>query len=57
VARAEQAAHRMREDIDAEVVGALLVSVAMGTFSAVEAGLASDLERVGAALIQLLRKP
>ncbi len=57
VARAEQEAHGMREDIEPEVVGTLLVSVAMGAFSAVEAGLPFDSERLGAALIQLLRKP
>jgi AcrR family transcriptional regulator len=57
VARSEQAAHRMREDVDAQVVGTLLVSVAMGTFTAVEAGLPFDSERVGAAVIQLLRTP
>jgi hypothetical protein len=39
------------------VVGTLLVSVAMGTFTAVEAGLPFDSERVGAAVIQLLRTP
>jgi len=55
VARAEQAAHRMREDIDANVVGTLLVAVAMGTFTAVEAGLPFDSEQVGDALIRLLR--
>jgi AcrR family transcriptional regulator len=56
VAGVEQTAHHMREDIPPEVVGDFLVSLAMGVSTAVEAGLGIDPERVGEAVIQLLRK-
>jgi AcrR family transcriptional regulator len=56
VAGVEQVSHHMREDIPPEVVGDFLVSLAMGVSTAVEAGLGIDPERVGEAVIQLLRK-
>jgi AcrR family transcriptional regulator len=55
VASKEQATHSMREDIDAAVVGRLLVAVAIGAITAAETGLHLDSERVGEALIRLLR--
>ena len=55
VSCAEQAAHAVREDIDPRVIGSLLVALALGTSTAVEAGLPFDLERVGEAVIRLLR--
>jgi len=51
----EQATGAFREDIDAKVVGTLMVALAMGVVSAVEAGLRIDSERTGEAVIALLR--
>jgi AcrR family transcriptional regulator len=55
VAGEEQAIHAMREDVDAKVVGTLMVALAIGVVTAVEAGLRFDSERVGEAVIALLR--
>jgi AcrR family transcriptional regulator len=55
VAGEEQAIHAMREDVDAKVVGTLMVALAIGVVTAVEAGLHFDSERVGEAVIALLR--
>jgi AcrR family transcriptional regulator len=55
VAGEEQAIHSMREDIDAKVVGSLMVALAIGVVTAVEAGLSFDSRRVGDAVIALLR--
>jgi AcrR family transcriptional regulator len=55
VAGEEQAIHAMREDVDAKVVGSLMVALAIGVVTAVEAGLRFDSERVGEAVIALLR--
>jgi AcrR family transcriptional regulator len=55
VAGEEQAIHAMREDVDAKVVGTLMVALAIGVVTAVEAGLHFDSERIGEAVIALLR--
>jgi AcrR family transcriptional regulator len=55
VAGEEQAIHAMREDVDAKVVGTLMVALAIGVITAVEAGLRLDSERIGEAVIALLR--
>ena len=55
VAGEEQATHAMRENMDAEFVGTLMVALALGVVTAVEAGLSFDLKRAGEAVIQLLR--
>jgi AcrR family transcriptional regulator len=55
VAGEEQAIHAMREDVDAKAIGSLMVALAIGVVTAVEAGLGFDSERVGEAVIALLR--
>jgi AcrR family transcriptional regulator len=55
VAGEEQAVGTVREDIDAKVIGTLMVALAIGVVSAVEAGLRIDPQRTGEAVIALLR--
>ena len=55
VAGEEQAVHAVREDIDPKVVGTLMVALAIGVVTAVEAGLPFDSKRTGEAVIALLR--
>jgi AcrR family transcriptional regulator len=55
VADEEQAIHAMREDIAPELVGTLMVALALGVVTAVEAGLPFDLKHTGEAVIRLLR--
>jgi AcrR family transcriptional regulator len=55
VAGEEQAIHAAREDIDPKVIGTLMVALAIGVVTAIEAGLPLDSKRTGEAVIALLR--
>ena len=55
VAGEEQALHAVREDIDPKVIGTLMVALAIGVVTAIEAGLPLDSKRTGEAVIALLR--
>jgi hypothetical protein len=55
VAGEEQAIHAAREDIDPKVIGTLMVALAIGVVTAIEAGLPLDSKRTGEAVIVLLR--
>ena len=55
VAGEEQAIHTAREDIDPKVIGTLMVALAIGVVTAIEAGLPLDSKRTGEAVIALLR--
>jgi AcrR family transcriptional regulator len=55
VAGEEQAAGAVRGDIDAKVIGTLMVALGMGVATSIEAGLHVDAKRTGEAVIALLR--